>query len=213
MSEHGTASIRGAYLELQTAVLKALPRNISDAIALQVAGRGERLTGALERAIADVLLDEGEAGYIASAPSVAIYPSVGEVFDLTLDGGLLENQPLEMVRQDGYSGKWKHAGSIVGGTETRRFRLVQVGYCCTFDEVVRKLVEYGKIPEGQWRQAFKAIYPKPDGNGPIGVADSSWVDPCGCAFFPDVSTDGGSDFYWTDYVFYDYWRWLVEVSK
>lgn len=142
-----------------------------------------------------------------------VHPPVSEIFELTLDGDLPENQPLEMVRRDGYSGTWKHNGPVVKGVQTRRFKIVQIGYCRTFDEVQTKLIQHGKIPEGQWRQAYKTAYPKPDGNGPIGIADSSWVLPNGRACFPYVLTDGYSDFCWTDHAFNDFWRWLVEVSK
>ena len=44
MSDHGTASISGAYIEFQTAVLKALPRDIDDAVALNWANDGQGLT-------------------------------------------------------------------------------------------------------------------------------------------------------------------------
>ncbi len=54
------------------------------------------------------------------------YPEVGEIFELTLDGA--ENQPLDMVARDGYTGEWKHQGPAVTGKQTRRFQFVQVGY-------------------------------------------------------------------------------------
>ncbi|GEM_PF-5692673 len=44
MSNRGTVSVSGAYVELQTAVLKALPRNIEDEVALNWANNGEALT-------------------------------------------------------------------------------------------------------------------------------------------------------------------------
>lgn len=44
MNKHGTALVSGAYIELQTAVLKALPRNIDDDEALRLARNGEELT-------------------------------------------------------------------------------------------------------------------------------------------------------------------------
>lgn len=44
MSNHGTASVSGAYIEFQAAVFKALPREIDDAVALDWAQNGEELT-------------------------------------------------------------------------------------------------------------------------------------------------------------------------
>lgn len=141
------------------------------------------------------------------------YP-VGEVFELTLDGDDAENDPVEMVRRDGYSKpeQWQFNGTRVAGVQTRRFKLVSVGYCRTFDRLTRKLIKYGTIPEGQWREALKAAY-QHDGKGPVGIADSSWVRPDGYAHFPCVRTLGSSYFHWTGFDFHARWRWLVEVSK
>ena len=138
---------------------------------------------------------------------------MGEVFELTLDGDAPENQPLEMVRHDGYDWKvWQHEGPVVKGSQTKRFKLVKVGYCRTFNELRRKLGAHGEIPEGQWREALKAAY-KSDGKGHVGVADSSWVGPRGRAPFPCVLAYGHSFFLWADGDFNDDWRWLVEASK
>ena len=147
--------------------------------------------------------------------TTATYPTEGKVFELTLDGDAPENQPIEMVKRDGYDNpeSWKHTGLTVTGTQTRRFKLVSVGYCSTFDEVKAKLAGQGTTPEGQWREAFKAAYPTPDCNGPIGVADGSWAGPGGRAHFPCVNARGGSDFRCLAYYFNQYWRWLVLVGE
>ncbi|OGL66203.1 hypothetical protein A3B21_01935 [Candidatus Uhrbacteria bacterium RIFCSPLOWO2_01_FULL_47_24] len=141
------------------------------------------------------------------------YPADGEVFKLTLNGDASDNQPLAMVHTDGYTGKWKHNGRVVKGAQTCRFKLVAIGYCRDFEEVKRKLAPHGKIPEGQWRQAFKASYRKPDGKGQIGVADSSWSDPDGNAAFPCVHGYGRSGFDWVGSAFSGGWHWLVAVSE
>ena len=141
------------------------------------------------------------------------WPAVGEIFELVLDGNASENQPLAMVQRDGHNPQgWRHQGPVVGGRRTKRFKLVEIGYCRNFDEVRCKLTAHGEIPEGQWREAFKARYPKADGKGTIGIADASWVDPVADANFPCVYTRGGSDFDWAGGVFVDSWRWLVEVK-
>ncbi|TSC74820.1 MAG: hypothetical protein G01um101430_739 [Parcubacteria group bacterium Gr01-1014_30] len=142
------------------------------------------------------------------------YPKVGEVFELTLDFDAAENQPLEMVRRDGYDPRvWNYTGKKVMGRCTSYFKLVKVGYCRNLDQVRQKLAAHGEIPEGQWRQAFKAAYPKPDRKGLIGVADPSWALSGGSATFPCVSSRGRSRFLWADRGFNVAWRWLVKVRE
>ena len=149
---------------------------------------------------------------LAGAPTPQpTYPAVGEVFELMLDGDA--HSPLEMVQRDGYSGNWKHKGPVVKGRHTRRFKLVQVGYCRNLDEVRQKLVAHGEIPEGQWREAFKAAYPNPDGKGPIGFADPSWLDSHDVASFPYVYSLGSSFFRWAVSDRSGRWRWLGAVGK
>lgn len=144
------------------------------------------------------------------------YPAVGEVFELTLDGDASENNPIEMVRRDGYRPEdWRHKGEKVAGEQTRRFMLVSVGYC-HFGELVRRLVKHGTIPGGQWREALKAAY-KSDRKGPVGIADASWMclfdRPFGRTGFPSVHENDCSYFDWAypNFGFDDGWRWLVEV--
>lgn len=138
-------------------------------------------------------------------------PDVGVEFELTIDGDATD--PFGMVRNDGYDPEgWEHKGSRVTGRQARRFKLVQVGRQPNLEAVRRALALYGDIPEGQWREAFKAAYPTPDCKGPIGVADPSWVLPDGSRDFPYLS-DGFSrwlsDFFWTAGRYVDGWRWLV----
>lgn len=142
-------------------------------------------------------------------------PAVGVEFELTLDFEATENDPIEMVRRDEYSSpeEWQFTGKKASGVQTRRFKLVRVGPCGNFNEVREKLAQYGEVPEGQWLQAFMAVYPKPDGNGPIGFADPSWVSPGGRAYFPCVGSDGGSRFDWVGREYGESWRWLVLASK
>jgi len=144
------------------------------------------------------------------ATAMTMYPELNEVFEMTLDGGAPENQPMAMVKGDyGSSEGWKHKGSVVEGVLTKRFKLVQIGYCPNWQTVLDKLKKHGEIPKGQWREAFKRQFPTVDGKGPIGFADASWVGPHGYARFPYVGSDGSSHFYWTDDDFIEYWRWLA----
>ena len=139
------------------------------------------------------------------------YPD-GEVFEMTLNGDAPENQPLEMVRRDGYTGDWKHSGPKVKGIETRRFKWVAVGYQPNLEAVRVVLASHGKIPEGQWREAVKQMF-EPDGEYPRGVADPSWRGPSSDADFPCVGRGGVSDFGWAGSGRSGDWRWLVGVSK
>ena len=142
------------------------------------------------------------------------YPPIGEVFELTLDGCDPSSDPIEMVRGDGYNEpeRWEFKGERVIDLETRRFKLVEIGYQPNFNAVREAFREHGTIPGGQWREAFKANF-EPDSKGPIGIADASWLNPLGSASFPYVDANGSSYFLWADSSFRVGWRWLVEVSK
>lgn len=140
------------------------------------------------------------------------WPQVGEVFELTLDGDAPENEPLEMVSEFGSnpSGR-QHTGATVSGRETRRFQLVQVGYCSTVEKVKDKIHSYGEAPEGQWINTFKAACPQPDGLGPVSFADASWVGADGRANFPYVASLGFPHFNYAGHVRGEDWRWVVQV--
>jgi len=143
--------------------------------------------------------------------NTAAVPEINEVFRLTLNGNATD--PIGMVQSDGYGSKIRqHDGPKVSGTQTRRFKLVRVGYQLNLDAVRTALASHGGIPEGQWREAFRAAYPTPDGKGPVGVADPSWVYPNGDRVFPCVSDDRKrwrSGFRWANFGRVAHWRWLV----
>lgn len=136
----------------------------------------------------------------------------GEVFELTLDFDAPKNQPLQMVRSDGYDGNWRHNGPTIKGVQTRRFKWVAVGYCRNFDELREKLAHHGRIPEGQWREAVKTKF-QHDGVHARGIADASWVGPYARAHYPCVRSGGDSGFGGIGFNFDDDERWLVEVSE
>lgn len=157
------------------------------------------------------VMGESEESETPPVPQLPEYPAPGVEFDLTLDGDARENQPLAMVSGDGYGGGWKHKGPVVKGTQTRRFKFVEIGYQPNWNSVVGELGKHGKIPEGQWREAVKKTYRT--NRLSMGVADASWSDPGDSRNFPMVHVIGGSDFHWTDVEFSESWVWLVEVSK
>lgn len=146
---------------------------------------------------------------------VQMYPEIGEVFELTRDGNDPNSDPIVMVRRDGYDQpeRWKFKGEYLIGAQTLQFKLVSIGYQPNFDAVLLALAGHGCIPGGQWREVFKVRFTKPDGKGPIGIADASWVFPNDDSGFPCVHTGGGSGFHGTGPGFSDSWRWLVEVSN
>ena len=140
-------------------------------------------------------------------------PADYEEFELTINGDKVD--PLMMVRQDGYSNweQWEFRGPRVYGIQTRRFKLVRPGHCRDLAGVRRKA---GKLTDGQWREAFRQKYPRPDGRDSIGFAGSEWVDSNGFFNFPYLC--GGSvwwcsDFHWAPTGFHEGWRWLVEMGK
>ena len=173
-----------------------------------------------EPGFATRLLAQGGAPAPAPEPIILNYSADGEVFELALNGDAAENQPFEMVRRDGYNHKgWKHKGPTVKGMQIRKFAWVYVGYQPNLDavraaclQVARGLGLNGRIPEGQWRETFKQMF-QHDDQHPRGIADPSWFDPDGGAYFPCVSVDGRSDFGGAGRDFGVRWRWLVEASK
>jgi len=139
------------------------------------------------------------------------YPALNEVFELAI---IQPFTGLEMVRNDGYTNwqEWRFTGREIFVPQKKKFKLVTIGYQLNFDAVTKELAKHGAIPQGQWRTAFKKAFPSPDGKGPIGIADASWVGPHGFVRFPCVDSGGHPYFHWTAFDFDDGWRWLVEVK-
>ncbi len=143
-------------------------------------------------------------------------PADGVEFQLTLKN---IPDPMQMVRRGGNGSgynptSWQYNGSPPT-PRTGRFKLVRVGDCLNLYEVMEKLKRHGKLPEGQWREAFTEVYPLNDGNGPIGFADPKWVGINAVANFPVCDGAGRewrSRFGWAGRGRYRLWRWLVEVE-
>lgn len=216
MSEYGTTStFPDWYIRFQQAALAALPRppELDQKTGLSLANNGETMKQGFAKMLLPKHKDDALA-VSASEPLIPFYPADNEIFELTLDGDAVENDPIEMVRRDGHREpkKWKHIGRRVTGTETRRFKLVWVGYCQNFTELKRKLTTHGRIPEGQWREALRAAYAL-KGTYLVGMADASWMNSAGDARFPCVLMDGYSTFYRIVYDFSVDWHWLVEIKK
>lgn len=189
----GTAYTLTQYNEVLVALTRALPKVLEGTDPKEMikrVGGGEELEARLRIALVgprDETPDLAPPDPTQTAP-VSTLPAVGEVFELTLEGTV---DPIGMFRADGIDPKgWKHKGKKVKGGQTKKFKLVQIGYCSNWDAVLEGLKPHGGVPEGQWREAFKKAYPRPDGKGPVGVADASWVSPDGRRYFPYVHDDG-----------------------
>ncbi len=74
---------------------------------------------------------------------------------------------------------------------------------------VREQIGIQLIPEWYWCEAFKEMFPAPDGKGPVGVADPSWLDRSGWKHFPYLHQDGAYELWLAGDVFTEDWRWLV----
>ncbi|MDO8669650.1 MAG: hypothetical protein Q7K65_05140 [Candidatus Buchananbacteria bacterium] len=144
-----------------------------------------------------------------------VYPQVGEVFELEIDGNASENTPSEIIRSFGYNPNgWKFSGPVVMGKKSCQVMLVQIGnFQQKLDEIKRMLeAKYGPMPGGQFVKVFKDACPEPDGKGPVGIADSQWLDPSGDALFPCINSFGRSYFGYPDFGFSVSWRWLVSAA-
>lgn len=219
---NGTASISGAYVELQAAVLKALPRNIDDQTALQLANNGDGLTTFLAPLANGLPINNPEPPPLVEAPApkptILPMPADFETFEMSMDGNDPANDPLNgMVFGRGFSGNWKHQGPTVKEKQTGTFMWVTVGYQGNLKAANKSAIKVAKehgveaeIPEGQWREEVMRRY---QNNGvPRGVGDPSWEDPDGDVYFPIVNGDGDASFLWADSARREGWRWLVRAS-
>src|SRR3989344_4485364 len=86
------------------------------------------------------------------------YPKVGKIFELTLDGDVVDPIAMGCYGKPQDSHSLRFTGAQILGKQTRLFTLVSVGHCYIIDEVRQKLVPHGRIPKGQWREALRAAY-------------------------------------------------------
>lgn len=151
---------------------------------------------------------------LSPAHSIRSYPATGELFELVFYGDHVANQPLELVRQTGNTPSgWAYTGPSIVGRAVRYHKLVELKSILTFNEVRAELDKHGDIHEGQWVSGFKAAFPKPDGKGPIGIADASWVAPDGHFNFLYIGRGGDLRFHRTSGTFGPGWRWIVGITE
>lgn len=143
----------------------------------------------------------------STAPS---YPANDVEFELSI------NEPftgLDMVRWFGYvSTGWKFNGTEITQPIAKRFKLVSVRSQFAFSSVETANAKLGIIPEGQWLEVFRRVFPQSDYRGPVGIARASWVHPNGMSLFPCLYRFGDARFnFISNCDFGEEWRWLVEV--
>ena len=143
-------------------------------------------------------------------------PAVGEVFELTIDGDAPWNDPMALVRGDGYDEKcWEFHGRMIEGNQTRKFRLETAEGCSSLNQVLEILQRKGgKISEGQWRVSFAEKYNLLGVNERVGFPDPSWLDEYREAVFPCL-VSSRSLFHHADDIRRggEGWLWLVEVPE
>lgn len=140
-----------------------------------------------------------------------IVPANDKWFNLTVDNDV---DPMEVVSSAGYNAKgWKYLGPELKDKQTYRVKLVRLGHIRNTDEAQKKVNKMGcRLIEGQAREAFKAKFPRPDGNGYIVFGGSEWQSPDGYAcvtYLHDFQDGWRSRFRWRARVFRRAWRWLV----
>lgn len=152
MSKSRTASqISGSYVEFQTAVLRALPRDIDSDVALGWTKNGE----ALSRALREVLLPNGKPA--------------GNSFSITCEG----IKASELVRR----GKYDWANDSITDTlfpiephaqETRMIELVEFDHDPGSEEVLAEFARRGlERPTPEDALAFGIAYPEEQRKHPV----------------------------------------------
>lgn len=140
------------------------------------------------------------------------HPKVGEIFRLRLRGDDGDSDPEAIMRQIGRVQGWAHVGHRIVGDATKTFMPVELDDCSSFDEVLDKLAQHGRIPEGQWIRSYKAAFRAPDSRQHIAIADATWVAPDGHYNFPYISKAGSPCFHRSQGSFGGVrWRWIVAI--
>lgn len=94
---------------------------------------------------------------VRKIPELRTYPQDGEVFELSITEPFTG---LQMITDEGFTGTWRFTGQEIAEPQTRKFKLVSIGYQPSFEAVKEELARHGKIPQGQWRKAFKKGLPE-----------------------------------------------------
>lgn len=188
----------------------------------QWAALGVKLGG---RAMVDLALrDEvkfvhkGNDIVIEPKPKIITVPGIEVPFELTLKAPIQGLRLLELFGCDTQG--WDYKGPVMTGPLTRKFMLVSVGKSSYLPTVICRLTAWPNETQGQWLEAFRRAYPQNDGQGPIGVADPSWIvlhtaNGDNQKYFPRLLPAArGWDPYFSYLSLNDEveWRWLIELK-
>jgi len=169
MEKHGTAPVAGWYVEFQMAILRALPRDISQQIADGWRGNGESLA----RVLRDALMSDGKPGNT--------YP-VTVNYDLPVEDAVKAGK-YDWMNSNVSS---KNFPSKRKGTAEEEIVLVHFNRKIDSDEAVRELGKMGLRPaELPELLAFGAKYPDVQREFPVVALGSIWPSPDGlrlCAY-------------------------------
>lgn len=174
---HGTAShVDGSYVELQAAVLRALPRDIDRDVALELVRNGERLTAKLRGALTPSVRSELPIGH----PSREIYEISYEVSDLVKEGNYTAERGLiprrfnkKIVLLNEYALGFDFESSVSTEDVLDVFHRFGFGRP-TYEDALRFGVQY---PEVQSRACGIAFLHEPiEGN--VTILDGSLGDMC-----------------------------------
>ena len=143
-----------------------------------------------------------------------VVPADDEWFELEVNN---DQDPMEVVSSVGFDKKsWQYLGPAFSGKETRRVKLVRLGFVKDLEDARQKADQLGfRLLEGQARESFKAKYPAPDGKGPVVFGGSELRSPYGHAYVACLCELGvvwSSSFRWSDRDWDGNYRWAV-VSK
>lgn len=141
-------------------------------------------------------------------------PNVGEEFQMTLDGDDPTNDPIAIIRSDGYYDRWSYIGQKITGIATSCFKLISSEKVWV-DDILKDIKRQGKIPCGQWRQAFTKQFPEwRNAYKNIGFPDCSWKNnENGAKLFPYLGKHGDSGLGRLVSSADSDWLWLVEITK
>jgi len=135
-----------------------------------------------------------------------------------------ETDPLAMIyRSDNFSemgglgGGWQFTSTRPMGAQTGRFKIVSIGEQPDIASVIDALAEHGRVPEGQWLEAFVRTYQSAEKGALIGSPDASWKWLYNNVnFFPFLGSrehrESSKIRFTCGYDFSISWRWLVRVD-
>ncbi|MFA6525344.1 MAG: hypothetical protein WCT33_03710 [Patescibacteria group bacterium] len=145
-------------------------------------------------------------------------PELGVEFELTIMGDNSEHKRMVPLLNRPRSNfhpcatyKYKGPKPKKEGRQTRRFKLIKVGYRPDVDGIRREVVRQGMyVPEPQWLEAFRLAYPIQGERPGISIANPYW-EHRGVRYYPVLHCDTSGWYYDLDRDGFcsEHWAWLV----